>query len=170
MKKITCLIVLLFVFMIVGNALALSHLGEAVPDSLIVHAGGLEWVYAGPCAPENPSCGVVMLYAGFEIPDYSEWNASFSSLSDLLAAFNIPNGPTPNAAPYFNTVGDHIDIGDAQGGWIWGAPFVDASHASNPASEAFLVRGAVGVPEPATMLLFSLGLIEIAGVRRKFKK
>ena len=172
MKKITSLIIILFVFMIAGNALALSHLGEVVPDSLIVDAGGLEWVYAGPCAPTDPSCGVVQLHHGFYIPGTAEWNASFSDLNALLTAFNIgvPNEVVPNAAPYFNVSWDHIDIGDAQSGWIWGAPFVDADHASNPASEAFLVRGTVGVPEPATMLLLGLGLMGVAGVRRKIKK
>ncbi len=34
-----------------------AYAGPIVPVNLIVDRGGLEWVWASPCAPEQPSCG-----------------------------------------------------------------------------------------------------------------
>ena len=40
----------------------------------------------------------------------------------------------------------------------------------NPPLNSFQIYGTSSVPEPATMLLLGLGLMGVAGVRRKFKK
>jgi hypothetical protein len=130
---------------------ALALLGQAPDPSVIVSAGGYEWVHAGPCAGLDPSCGVVLLHHGFDFATDAEWLASFASIGDLTTAFT-----GKCASTYFNTVHDHCDIGDAAAGFIWHSPLApDAFHRDHPLAETFLIRR---VPEPSVLSLLALAL------------
>jgi hypothetical protein len=148
--------------------LALTAYAGTIPTSLIVDRGVLEWVWASPCAPEGASCGSAIvdssgnafLGEGWRLADGAEWLSSFSNSVDVYNAFG---GDAPLcAAAYFGSGYDHCDAGDAEGGYIWGAPQPisnSSGGATNSASESFLVRGNDGgVPEPATWGLLGLGL------------
>lgn len=150
------------------SAQALSMLGQEPDPSVIVSAGGLEWVWAGPCAPTEPSCGVSQPHHGFDIATEADWLASFLSLADIIAAFTDDNGSNICAASYFNTAHDHCDLINLQEGAVTGLPVALGGTGINDwYYEAFYVRGEV--PEPESLALLALGLFGISALRKRAK-
>ncbi len=166
MKKLLLFVALLALAW-TSNARAVSQLGIDPPANLIVIVNGDEWVWAAPCAPIDPSCGVVQLHHNFHIPTVQDWNDDFPSAAALIAAFD---NPQKCASPYFDTVWDHCDSGDLQSAYVWGAPWQNTQFGFNASfQEAFLIRdgGVQQTPEPASMMLLGGGLFGLATWRRK---
>jgi hypothetical protein len=157
-----------------GPACASPLLGQAPDPSLIVTVGGLDWVWASGCAATGGVCGEPIQHNdGFYIATRAQWNASFSSSAELLAAFTTPSG-FRCAAAYFEpdySPGVHdCSPTDVGAGFVWHAPFAlladiapDLAY-NNDFSDTFLVRQEV--PEPGTLVLVAIGIAGLAARRR----
>lgn len=163
--------------LIAGQAHALALLGQAPDASVIVSAGGLEWVWASPCGGDSDgpgggcSPGNVLLHNGFVLPTDAQWTSSFANLAALIAAFDPPGPPQLCASTYFSTGHNHCDSGDLPLGYVWHSPLaLTEGHANSGFAETFLVREVRDpdpVPEPASLALAGLALAGLALARRR---
>jgi hypothetical protein len=129
-------------------------LGQAPHPSVIVTAGGFEWVWASPCAGDQPNCDDkdLVLHNEFQYATVDQWNASFTGLPDLESKFTFTSQAAETvfnplgvvticASAYFSADWNHCDLGDLRGGFVWHSPLaLDPFHRNNGNSETFLVR------------------------------
>ena len=188
MKVKTSLLILLstvaFMLSTVASA-AVINSGTISGDVIVTGSNNLEFVYGSVTSPDAPCCGVeVTLTQGFRLPTVEEIVNGFGTLTGLLTGFNLIDNDNSNnivAFEYFNNlnVSPTGDLGDVRGGYVnnldFGAAFYDFAGSAariNSNSDFFFVRGDGGnggnnVPEPATLLLFGLGLIGLVISRKK---
>jgi hypothetical protein len=186
---------LLLMAMMVMPVQAATMNGLPPDASVIVTRGNLEWVWASPCAGEEPSCdnegdptNPTLLPDGdladrlpafnFNLPNDAQWLASFQDHAALYGAF-APGGnlePVICGASYFSQDFDNCNVNDLRDGNVWHSPFALNENARiNAFSETFLVRERAGdpvipTPLPPSALLFGAGLLGLGLAAWRWKR
>ena len=141
---------------------AAPNFGLEPDPNVLVDRIGLEWIWAAPCASEDPSCGKPTPHHGFREPTAQEWTDAWADLTDLVNAFITQNGQLCGS-PWMSPFHNHCDSSDFVNGHIWHAfglcnpSYFNGCEAST--TESFYVRvGEARVPGPATLALVLSGL------------
>lgn len=161
-------------FASMGNA---ATINSPVPTANYITFQGVDWAWANPCAPNQPSCGVVdMSYQsqfGWRLPTVEEISNAVEAAggSSLWAALFGTAQKFACASAYFSSVYQHCDYGDATAGYIYNW---SGGQPPNLAEETFVLRGAVGpvippVPVPAALPLLVTGVGALVAFSRRRK-
>lgn len=136
-----------------------------VDSSEYITIGGFDWAWAGPCAPEAPSCGVIdmsfqgplgwAVTTGSQITDIIASVGGLKSWVDLFAATDIC------ASRFFSSLYSHCDYNDGYAGYIFG---LAGDPGANTNEEVFVVRvSAVPVPASLPLLIGGVALLGLIG-------
>ena len=136
-----------------------------VDSSEYITIDGVDWAWAGPCAPYEPSCGVIdMSYQGplgWAVATASQITAAITAAGGLTAWVDQFALGDICASAYFNVTYSHCDYSDGYRGYIF-------DYLGNPDSgmfdEVFVLRGTPlpPVPVPASLPLLIGGILSLA--------
>lgn len=148
-----------------GTPAAAAPIYAPVPTANYITFGGNDWAWAAPCAPSQPSCGVIDLT--FQGPlGWRVATAADFATGPTAADFGTP-ASFKCASAWFSTVHTHCDYSD-------GAAFGIENHPLNPYGdsallETWVIRDGMGaIPEPSAWALLIIGFGMVgAGLRSR---
>jgi hypothetical protein len=163
------------------HAASIIPISTPIPDSEVVQnflGTGLDWVYAGPIAPNEFGPGNIenALYRaseGWRNATISEWALKPSYLDFAKGPGPISGSDHSNykyTSEYWSTF-SHVDIGDAAAGYITNGTNIGSL---SSVYETWYVRTTPGSSIPSvpdggsTVALLGLAISVVAGARRKF--
>ncbi|MBS0592194.1 MAG: PEP-CTERM sorting domain-containing protein [Proteobacteria bacterium] len=154
-----------------------------IPDARVLlnfGGSGLDWVYAGPIAPEefgqfNIAPASYRAAEGWRAATAAEW-AAHPDWDDFIVAGNPCNIAGPqnsyfnpacylSAVEYWSDTFNHVDMGDFAMGNVTDG--VNNASPGNVYETIYVRNGRNAVPLPGTLALVGLGLIGAGALRRK---
>jgi hypothetical protein len=162
MKKLTLALVAASAAFGAAPAVA-APIFAPVPTANYITFGGNDWAWAAPCAPSQPSCGVIDLT--FQGPlGWRVATASDFANGPTAADFGTPSN-FACASAWFSTTHTHCDYSD-------GVSLAIFNHPGNPFPgnsnvDTWVIRDGMGaVPEPSAWALLIIGFGMVgAGLR-----
>jgi len=159
-----------------------APLNVAVPANAYISIGNLDWAWAAPCAPTQPSCGIIDLSfqgpLGWRLPSAAEFASHPVAADFVFPGANVPSGGqdavgnkfqdgSPGAAAacaaaYFSSQHKHCDWGNGVSG-LW----ADPAGGWSGHYESLVVRGVSAIPLPFALPLFGAGLVILGFMRRR---
>ena len=150
-----------------GSSANAALVDAPVDPSEFITIGGADWAWAGPCAPFEPSCGVIDLSfqapLGWALASTLQIDAVILAVGGLTSWVDLFQVDDICASRFFSNSFSHCDYSDGDLGGIYN--YSGNTFGEHPALEVFAVRVST-VPVPAALPLFLSGLGLLGFVRK----